>query len=89
MWSADAGIHTWLRLGVSSVQTPNIGLRRHTQECLQAPDRWSYSDLAIAPPREDELDSLELFSATRGGEMAVAKKRKEDAARTAVRPAAA
>ena len=20
-------------------------------ECLQAPDRWSYSDLAIAPPR--------------------------------------
>ena len=51
-------------------------------ECLQAPDRWTYSDLAIAPPREDELDSLELFSATRGGEMAVAKKRKEDAART-------
>jgi hypothetical protein len=58
-------------------------------ECLQAPDRWTYSDLAIAPPREDELDSLELFSATRGGDMAVAKKRKEDAARTTVRPAAA
>ena len=57
------------------------------KECLQAPDRWTYSDLAIAPPREEELDTLELYKATRGGETAVAKKRKEDAAR--MRPTAA
>jgi hypothetical protein len=63
--------------------------KRILKECLQAPDRWTYSDLAIAPPCEEELDSLELYNATRGGEMAVAKKRKEDAARIAVRPAAA
>jgi hypothetical protein len=61
--------------------------RRILKECLEAPDRWTYSDLAIAPSREEELDSLELYKATRGGEMAVAKKRKEDAARKAVRPA--
>jgi hypothetical protein len=58
--------------------------RRHKKtlnEVLRAPDRWSYSDLAIAPSREEELDSLDLFKATRGGETAVAKKRKEDWAR--------
>ena len=66
--------------------------RRHKKilkECLQAPDRWTYSDLAIAPPREEELDTLELFRATRGGDAAVAKKRKEDDARAALRTAAA
>ena len=54
--------------------------------CLEAPDRWTYSDLAITPQREDELDSLELYTATRGGEMAVAKKRHEDAARNRSAP---
>ena len=48
------------------------------EEILQAPDRWTYSDLAIAPSREEELDTLELYKATRGGDAAVAKKRKED-----------
>ncbi len=59
------------------------------QECLQAPDRWAYSDLAIAPPCEEELDTLELYKATRGGDAAVVKKRKEDHARAALRTAAA
>ena len=59
------------------------------KECLQAPDRWTYSDLAITPTLDEELDSLELYKATRGGEMAVAKKRNEDAARQAIRAAAA
>ena len=62
--------------------------RRYTKilkQCLEAPDRWTYSDLAIAPPGEEELDTLELFRATRGGDEAVAKKRKEDDARTALR----
>ncbi|HET9272657.1 MAG TPA: radical SAM protein, partial [Methyloceanibacter sp.] len=57
------------------------------QECLKAPDRWTYSDLAIAPPLPEELDTLELYNATRGGNEAVAKKRKEDWAREALRAA--
>ena len=55
------------------------------KECLEAPDRWSYSDLAITPPREEELDTLELYRATRGGDTAVEKKRKEDDMRAALR----
>jgi hypothetical protein len=58
------------------------------KDCLEAPDRWSYTDLAITPPHEEELDSLELYKATRGGEMAVVKKRNEDAARQSLRAAA-
>jgi hypothetical protein len=57
------------------------------KECLQAPDRWTYSDLAIAPSRDEELDTLELFKATRGGDTAVAKKRQEDWSREALRAA--
>jgi hypothetical protein len=57
------------------------------KECLGAPDRWSYTDLAITPPREEELDSLELYKGTRGGEMPVVKKRNEDAARQSLRAA--
>jgi hypothetical protein len=55
------------------------------RECLEAPDRWTYSDVAITSPTEAELDSLQLYKATRGGEAAVAIKRREDAAREAVR----
>jgi hypothetical protein len=58
------------------------------RECLQAPDRWTYSDLALTPSRDEELDTLELYKATRGGDTAVAKKRQEDAAREAMRAAA-
>src|SRR5262249_2516523 len=61
--------------------------RRHKKilnECLRAPDRWTYSDLAIAPPREEELDTLQLYQTTLGGKAAVAKKRKEDDARDAL-----
>ena len=46
-----------------------------------APDRYSYSDLAIAPLRENEIESLDLFHATRGGEDALARKRRDDAIR--------
>jgi hypothetical protein len=46
-----------------------------------APDRWSYSDTAIAPLRENELESLELYHATAGGEAALARKRRGDAIR--------
>jgi hypothetical protein len=52
-------------------------------EVLAAPDRWTYSDLAIAPPRADELDTLDLYHATSGGEEALARKRRDDAIRSA------
>ncbi len=48
---------------------------------LKAPDRWSYSDLAIAPPRADEFDALDLYHATAGGEAALKRKYRDDAIR--------
>jgi Radical SAM superfamily len=54
---------------------------RTLKQVLKAPDRWTYTDLAIAPPRDDELDTLDLYQVTSGGEAAVARVRYEDAAR--------
>ncbi len=54
---------------------------RMLREVLRAPDRWSYTDLAIAPARDDELDVLDLFQATSGGATAVDRVRREAAAR--------
>jgi hypothetical protein len=51
------------------------------KEVLAAPDRWTYDDLAIAPPHKDECDRLDLYHATAGGEGALARKRREDALR--------
>ena len=48
---------------------------------LAAPDRWTYTDLAIAPPAADEFEALDLYHATRGGEAALARKRRDDAIR--------
>jgi hypothetical protein len=45
---------------------------------LAAPDRWTYSDLAIAPPEADEFDALDLYHATAGGEAALARKYRDD-----------
>jgi hypothetical protein len=50
-------------------------------EVLRAPDRYHYSDLAIAPPKADEFEALELYHATSGGEEALARKRRGDALR--------
>ena len=52
-------------------------------EALAAPDRWTYSDLAIAPPQADEFEALDLYHATSGGEAALARKRRDDAIRAA------
>jgi radical SAM superfamily enzyme YgiQ (UPF0313 family) len=46
-----------------------------------APDRRTYSDLAIAPPAENEFEALDLYHATSGGEAALARKRRDDAIR--------
>jgi hypothetical protein len=55
--------------------------RRMMKEVLSAPDRWTYTDLAIAPPRADEFETLDLYHATSGGEAALARKRRDDAIR--------
>ena len=57
--------------------------KKMMKEVLAAPDRWSYTDVAIAPPREDEFDTLELYHATSGGEAALARKRRGEAIRAA------
>jgi hypothetical protein len=50
-------------------------------EAEAAPDRYEYSDLAIAPPRDDEFEALALYHETAGGEAALARKRRDDAIR--------
>jgi radical SAM superfamily enzyme len=52
------------------------------REVAAAPDHRRYSDTAIAPLRENELEALDLFHTTRGGEDALARKRRDDAIRT-------
>jgi hypothetical protein len=58
------------------------------EEALAASDRWTYTDLAIAPPRSDEFDALDLYHATRGGEAALARMRRDEAIRSGTRIAA-
>jgi len=58
--------------------------KRSLKEALEAPDRWTYSDLAMEPPGEDEYEALDLFHATTGGEAAVARMRRDDEIRARV-----
>ena len=48
---------------------------------LNAPDRWTYSDLAISAPKADEFETLEIYHATTGGEAALKRKYRNDAIR--------
>jgi Radical SAM superfamily len=48
------------------------------KDVLAAPDRWTYTDLAVAPPRDNEFEALDLYHATDGGEAALERKRRED-----------
>jgi hypothetical protein len=50
-------------------------------DVLAAPDRWTYTDLAIEPPKADEYEALDLYHATAGGEAALARKHRDDAIR--------
>ncbi len=57
-----------------------------------APDRWTYTDLAITP-QPDEFEDLDLYHATTGGEAALDRKHRDDAIRagstaTQLRPVA-
>jgi hypothetical protein len=60
-------------------------LRTALNEALTAPDRWTYSDIAIAPPQQNEFDRLSLYHETTGGEAALARKRRDDAIRVSGR----
>ena len=51
------------------------------KKALNAPDRWSYSDLAIAAPKAYEFDALDLYHATTGGEEALKRKYRDEAIR--------
>jgi Radical SAM superfamily len=48
------------------------------------PNKANYTDLAIAPSAAGELETLSLFTETRGGEAAVTKKRQADDLRTKI-----
>ena len=52
------------------------------EEAEGAPDRWTYSDLAITAPQADEFEQLALYHETSGGEAALARKRRDDSIRT-------
>ena len=56
-------------------------LKSILDETLAAPDRWTYSDIAIAPPQANEFEALSLYHETSGGEVALARKRRDDAIR--------
>jgi hypothetical protein len=51
------------------------------KEVMRDPNRAAYSDVAISKMRENEFEALDLYHATRGGEAALARKRREDAIR--------
>ncbi|MGQ0559231.1 MAG: B12-binding domain-containing radical SAM protein, partial [Sphingosinicella sp.] len=51
------------------------------------PNRFAYTDLAITPVSEDEVETLELIHATAGGEAFLEKKKKQDAILEAVHAA--
>src|SRR6185436_4563182 len=66
------------------------GFRREKallKRVLNDPDRHDYSDLATRPLGHNELESLDLFHETRGGEEAVEKQRRQDALVESVRAA--
>ena len=51
------------------------------KKALNAPDRWAYSDLAIAPPKADEFETLDIYHAMTGSEAAFKRKYRDDAIR--------
>ena len=59
--------------------------RRALKETLEAPDRYAYTDLAIAEPRDDEFEALDLYHATTGSDGALARMKVENQIRAAKR----
>jgi Radical SAM superfamily len=73
----------WGGMALKAVQYLRVYLRCKAmlKAALAAPDRWAYSDLAIAPPKADEFEALEMYHATAGGEEALKRKKRDDAIR--------
>ena len=70
----------WGGMAVKAVQYLRVYLRCKAmlKKALKAPDRWTYSDIAIAPPKADEFETLEMYHATAGGEAALKRKLRDD-----------
>ena len=66
-----------------------LRMNRVRRKIKADPKRRDYVDLSLTPPDADEFERLALFGETRGGQQAVAKKLKEDAARAAMKSATA
>ncbi len=73
----------WGGRAIKAVQYLRVYLRCKAmlKAALNAPDRWTYSDLAIAAPKADEFEALDLYHATTGGEAALKRKFRDDAIR--------
>ena len=73
----------WGGMVVKAVNYAQVYLRCKAllKKALNATDRWTYSDLAIAPPKADEFDALDLYHQTTGGEAALKRKYRDDAIR--------
>jgi hypothetical protein len=73
---------TWKKLGIYcrlAWQGWRIG-----QKVKHDPRRLEYTDLALEPVIEEDLDKLALFAETAGGGAALSKRRGEDIARARV-----
>ncbi len=55
--------------------------KKMLDDALKSPDRFEYTDLAIAPPQADEFEALSLYHETTGGEAALERKYRDDAIR--------
>ncbi len=70
----------WGGIAVKAVQYLRVYLRCKAmlKATFTAPDRWTYTDLAIAPPKADEFEALDLYHQTTGGEAALKRKYRDD-----------
>jgi hypothetical protein len=72
-----------------AVQLRYRGLKRRLagirRAILADPQHRSYTDLSLTPPTDEELDELEMFSATAGGRAAAARHRAQRRAGAAAR----
>ncbi len=73
----------WGETAVKAVKYLSFFLKARgiLKETLAAPDRFAYSDVAIAAPKDDEFEALDLYHATTGGEAALARKKVGDTIR--------
>jgi hypothetical protein len=55
-----------------------LRFRKIYRKVTRDPNRTSFTDVATARPRDDELETLALYRDTAGGEAAVARKRQAD-----------